>query len=341
MVNVAKLLLSQLSANKTSSQQPSKQEIIRLLAENINQFAVRRPGLQWKSIMLDGRSQTVVVGEKTAYYAIPTRDRFLPTLEITECHCSQYLDRTEPNNMRERIERTVVDTVLSCRQELDKKYYFDYNYHDYHDYYPVSLINIGNDQLGILSILAKLYLNNYKNLQLVNLDLSAELNFLCTNTSKSYSKTMDSGFANCLATLFPKVNYQKIYYNQPADLHNSNLLAFINKLSIPGSKIIIFAEDLGNLGIDEYQSCNHANSYQQFITNHYYRKILNTNQYQQHIFMPAINNILTVLDRYIKTNQQVIVINYDGTTIADLSEFRGQKQLSITPRSNDLIHSKL
>jgi hypothetical protein len=99
--------------------------------------------------------------------------------------------------------------------------------------------------------------------------------------------------------------------------------SIINKIAVSASRVIIFAEDLGQLTETDYQ--NYPNT---IIVNNRHPK-LSAVQYNSLIFTPAINNVLNFLDQYIKINQQVVVINYDGEVINELSKFREQRHLVI------------
>jgi hypothetical protein len=282
----------------------------------------------WQKILLDGQIQPILISEKISYYSIPFPDSFKGDLLLTECHCSKYLDRRSKfNNIRENIEQTIVDTILYCAKQIKKTYFLksdhdDYyaydDYYNYYDYYPITLINIGNDQISILVILAKLYLQNHHKVQVINLDLDKELELLDYDTEQPYNNAKDDAFTDFIGTLFPEVAYHKIYY-KPHDLNNTNMRTIINKIAIPASKVIIFAEDLGQI-VDIAQQNYSASSNPPSCPR------LTAKDYDNQIFIPAINNILTFLDRYIDIEQQVAIINYDGKMITDLKKFRDAKQ---------------
>ena len=131
------------------------------------------------------------------------------------------------------MEGEIVKTITSkLNKDLDKH---------------IKIINLGSDKVGLLSILAKLNLLGFKNVQVINLELPDIKNY------QDY-QTEEQNFTKFVTKVFgDSYTYQNI-------LDESNNLVNTIQSSHDAALTVIFAEDLG--GVNEP---NYLNKYNKIL----------------------------------------------------------------------------
>ncbi len=217
---------SSTSANRNSN-------LITELAVNVNIFRSEIKQNLTK-IYIDPRDKGKVymlVSDNAAIFKIPSENG--KPLELDECWCDEGLSRDNQYNIRSTMEGEIVKTITSkLNKDLDKH---------------IKIINLGSDKVGLLSILAKLNLLGFKNVQVINLELPDIKNY------QDY-QTEEQNFTKFVTKVFgDSYTYQNI-------LDESNNLVNTIQSSHDAALTVIFAEDLG--GVNEP---NYLNKYNKIL----------------------------------------------------------------------------
>ena len=246
-------------------------------SENITKFIIGKPRGLWKKYKInDTESTPMLIGNNVAIFSIPTLTE--TQLQLSECYCAEHLDRRNPNNTRIKIETSILEIIFHKTTNKNNL---------------IRLINVGNDQIGLIVILAKLHLHGYNNIQIINIQLQISLQYLDFETEEP-DYIRDQKYVTFLQQIFTnmQLQYTNLYIEK-------NCKSKLPSLELPEENpiTIIFAEDLDTLEVDSENT----------------------------VFRPAISATLDSLEEYYPTTENIFVINCDGQIINNLEHFKKQE----------------
>ena len=139
---------------------------------------------------------------------------------LQECACPSF--NRDKTCFRQKMENTICDFINANFKKLEE----------------IKLVNIGGDWVGLTVILAKLYLDGYRNFNIAVLDKDADCKI-----NEQYLQFWKELFVSC--TIINGTYAGVSCVDATKDI-SSNFMIKINPLFYMGSNLIIFAEDVGN-----------------------------------------------------------------------------------------------
>lgn len=139
---------------------------------------------------------------------------------LQECACPSF--NRDKTCFRQKMENTICDFINANFKKSEE----------------IKLVNIGGDWVGLTVILAKLYLDGYRNFNVAVLDKGADLKI-----ESKYLQFWKELFIDCTIT---NGTYLGISCIDATKDITCEFMTKINPLFYTGSNLIVFAEDVGN-----------------------------------------------------------------------------------------------
>ena len=237
--------------------------------------------IRFGAINYNGKTFPILVATQNVKIIFNINNQEIFTINECNCaECGRYKSIEEkPNHHRKLIETNIVANIIKEISNTAEQ---------------INLVCVGSDWAGLTVILAKLYKLGYTNFSIINIEQNQD------KYNRNMTQLEQSNNHACLQfwkELFSKATIQCITIG--IDLENVNLTQYADYF-ITSTKLIVFAEDLGNpenttLDIDDMARTHNINV----------NKIVDT--------------IKKIKTKHISTcDNKIFVVTFDGAIIENI-----------------------